>query len=560
MTRWFTRVLGVYVLGVCVLGARIAGPAAAYVTEILIPAGPFHGVHGLSFGPKGELYDGDIMGLTVHRVDIETGNHRPLVGPPDGMADDVAVAPTGTPFAGTIVWTSIAVGRLHARAPDGAVRVVADNLPSINTVVFAPDGRLYATQMGGANALWRIDLSGGAHEKLWDDTGGLNGFVVTADNILYGPQGERGTVIRLDLATRDIKVIADGFAWPTAVKMDRAGTLYVGDLEAGTVWTLDKDTGAKALLATIEPGLDNLTIGPNGKVYVSSITRNGIFEIDPATKAIRTVVRGRLTAPGGVAVLDGATPRIFVADMYSLREVDAASGADRIIAPMSRASVYPSTVSAFREDGKPRLIVTGFYTNVLAIIDPDTGDVLRRETGFAAPRDAIHLDDGSILVAETGAKRLTLLAADGTRRRLGMAFEAPAGLTKAPDGALYVSDAAAGTLLKIDLAADTARIVAGGFGRPEGIAAMADGAVLVVDSKRERLSRVDPATGKIERIADALAVGLEAPPPYDPTWIHNGVAVDAAGAIYLTSDRHAALYKLAPKPTRTLFRRSADNR
>ena len=146
-------------------------------------------MHGLAFGPDGALYAGDIMGSTVHRVDAETGYHRAAVQSPLGLADDVAFAPEGTPYAGTMVWTGVAVGKLYAKAPGGEPRVLADNLPSINTVGFAPDGRLYATQVGRSKTLWSVDLSSNTPpRKLWDDTGGLNGFVIAPDGYLYGPR------------------------------------------------------------------------------------------------------------------------------------------------------------------------------------------------------------------------------------------------------------------------------------------------------------------------------------------------------------------------------------
>jgi sugar lactone lactonase YvrE len=540
----------------------LAAPARAYVPEVLIPAGPFHGVHGLAFGTKGELYAADIMGLTVHRIDVATGRHRPEVGPPLGMADDVAVAPAGTPHAGTLVWTSIAVGRLYAKSPGGEPRVVADNLTSINTVGFHPDRRLFGTQMGGPNALWQFDLSGkGKHRKVWDDTGRLNGFVIAPDGFLYGPRTDTRSVIRLDLATLEVKTIAEGFGWPVGVKMDRNGVLYVADLDTGTVTRLEKDTGAKEVLATLAPGLDNLAIGPDGLIYASSPTQNGVFAIDPATKSVRAVARGRLTAPGGVAVLeDGAKPRLFVADLFSLREVDTATGADRVIAPAGDASMYPATVSAHRDGGgAPRLIVTSFYTGLLAIIDPDSGEFLRREGGFTAPRDAVHLGDGTILVAETGAKRLTVLGADGSRVPLALTLQEPVGLARGADGTVYVTDATTGTLHTIDVASARTTGIASGFGRPEGVAVMADGRALVVDSLKGRLVRVDSATGEQVRIADQIAIGIEPPAPQPAVWIHNGVAADAAGNIYLPSDKQTALYRLAPNPTRSIFRKSPEN-
>lgn len=542
------------------LALSTAAPAAAQTraSEVLIPAGPFHGVHGLAFTADGTLLAADIMGMTVHAVNVANGTRRVFVGPTEGMADDVAVAPPNTPHAGTVAWTGVAVGRLYARDPGGKARLVAENLPNINTVGFAPDGTLYATQIGAtANALWRIDLSGaGGHEKVWDGTAGLNGFVIAPDGYLYGPQAELGRVIRLDLATLDFKVIAEGFTWPTGVKMDlsggpNTGALYAVDFEAGSVHRIDKDTGAVETLAVLEPGLDNLAVGPNGKVYVSSITRNGIFEIDPGLKAVRAVVQGRLTAPGGVAVVDGAGtaggPLVFVADMFSLRAVDGRTGEMRTLAWPGKVSLYPSNVSAAVVNGRPTAVVTSWFTGTLAVLDGTSGEVIRRETGLAQPHDTVMLADGAILVAETGAKRLTHVAPDGIRTPRPMAFTAPVGLALAADGAVFVTDAGTGQVLRSAPPFDAVTVVAGGFGRPEGVAVMPDGTLAVVDSARGEVARVDPANGTKDEMVTLVALIAAAPAPFAATWIHNGVAAGADGTLYLPSDRQAALYRIVTK-------------
>ncbi|MDX2223994.1 MAG: hypothetical protein SFV21_14685 [Rhodospirillaceae bacterium] len=547
---------------VIVVAALLAHAGSAWpqtrASEVLIPAGPFHGVHGLAFAADGTLLAADIMGMTVHAVNVANGARRVLVGPTAGMADDVAVAPPGTPNAGTVVWTGVAVGRLYARDTSGKVRVVAENLPAINTVGFAPDGPLYATQFDDrGNVLWRIDLSGGgAHEKVWEDTKGLNGFVIAPDGYLYGPQADLGRVIRLDLNTLDIKVIATGFTWPTGVKMDLSGgpndgTLYAVDFEAGALHRIDKGSGAVETLAMLEPGLDNLAVGPNGKVYVSSITRNGIFEVDPATRIVRAVAQGALTAPGGVAVVDGASesrgPLVFVADMFSLRAIDGRTGAMRTLAWPGKVSLYPSNVSAAVLNGRPAAVVTSWFTGTLAVLDGTSGEVLRRETGLAQPHDTVMLADGAILVAETGAKRLTHVAPDGARTARPMVFNAPVGLALAANGAVFVTDAGTGQVLRSAPPFDAVTVVAGGLGRPEGIAVMPDGRLAVVDSARGEVAAIDPATGAKDELVTLVALIPTAPAPFAPTWIHNGVAAGADGTLYLPSDRQAALYRIVTK-------------
>jgi sugar lactone lactonase YvrE len=401
------------------------------------------------------------------------------------------------------------------------------------------------------NVLWEFDLTdpkagGRPPQKLWDETGGLNSFVVR-DNTIVGPQGDTGAIIRFDLATHEVKTIASGLKWPTAVKTDAKGQLYAVDLEAGTVHRIDAEKGAAPVIATLEPGLDNFSVGANGKLYISSITRNGIFEIDPATGAERTITRGHLTAPGGVAVAgSGETARVYVADMFTLRAVHPRTGAVETVIPMSREGIYPGAVSAHAGPNGDHLILTSWFVGRLEVRDRLSGAVVRTEKDLSAPRDALELDDGSLLVAETGAHRLLRIHADGSRSALPAAFADPVGLARAGDS-VFVTDAWSGTLSRVDVRSGQASLVANGFGRPEGVAVRPDGKVLVVDSLKQTVVAVDPATGTQSVVATVVPVGLEGPPPQNPAWIHNGVAVTGDGMVYVSSDTRAALYAFSPR-------------
>jgi sugar lactone lactonase YvrE len=534
---------------------------AQYVARIAVPPGPFHGVHGLAFGPDSKLYAGDIMGASVYRVNVETGAARVEIPAPMGMADDVAFAPVGTPFAGTMVWTGVGTGKLYARAPGGKPRVIADKLPSVNTVGFAPDGRLFVTQTGPANkTLWQVDLSGAlAPKQIWDGTGGLNGFVIAADGYLYGPQADLGTVIRLDLATMETKVLADGFQWPTAVEMDSKGALYVLDFNAGTVSRVNTETGEKSVLVTIEPGLDNMAMGPVGsahtdKLYISSIGRNGIFELDTTTNKLRTVTEGKLTAPGGVTVLgEGDATRVYIADMFTLREVNPITGSVRSVMPISGTGSYPATVNKAVMDGRDVLITGSWFSGRLQVIEPASGNILREISGLKSPHDAVMLPDGDVLVAEAGAGRIMRIAADGTQSVLAADLQWPTGLALGAD-TLYVSDSGAGTVTAITVATGAKKILAQGLKQPEGLALLKNGRLVVTEPGAENVLGIDVATGKMSEITTRTPIGLKVEAPLPATWIFNGIAEGSDGSLYLPSDVQSALYvlQLGGGPTSSL--------
>ena len=527
---------------------------AGYEARTLIPPGPFHGVHGLDFGPDGALYAGDIMGSMIHRVDIETGEHRPEVSSPFGMADDIGFAPQGTPFAGTLVWTSVALGKLYARAPGGAPRLIGDNLPSINTVGFAPDGRLYVTQTGGRHkTLWKVDLSGQSPlEKVWDGTKGLNGFTISNDGFLYGPLADLGHVIRYDLETKTIELIAEGFLWPTAVEMDSKGRLYVLDFDAGTVTRINKITGEKTKIAQMESGLDNMAIGPIGspyadKLYISSIGGNAIYEIDTRTNELRTVVSGHLTAPGGIAVRETKSGyRAYIADMWSLREVDLKTNKVRTITPVSGSSAYPTTVALAKYDKKNVVVTASWFTGRVQIIDPTNGAVLRDERSFEAPHGVAMLSDGSIIVAEASAQKVTQVLPNGERRTISDGFIFPSGIAVTQDQTVFVTDPGNGTVFSLDIVSGQLTTIRDDFKRPEGIAVLSEDRLAVVDSAANTVFELNIVTGDRKPIATNIDLGLTVNPPQPETWIFNGIAVDRNGVLYLPLDTQTSLIALIP--------------
>jgi sugar lactone lactonase YvrE len=528
--------------------------STGYEARTIVPPGPFHGVHGLAFGPDGALYAGDIMGSMIHRVDIESGKHRSEVSSPFGMADDIGFAPHGTPYAGTLVWTSVALGKLYARAPGEKPRLIADNLPSINTVGFAPDGRLYVTQTGGRHkTLWQVDLSGkNPLEKIWDGTMGLNGFTISQDGFLYGPLADLGQVVRFNLENREIKLIADGFQWPTAVEMDSKGRLYVLDFDAGTVTGVNKESGEKTQLAQLESGLDNMAIGPIGspyvdKLYISSIGGNGIYEIDTRTNALRTVVRGQLTAPGGIAVRETESgTRAYIADMFSLREVDVSTRKVRTITPISGSSAYPTTVGHGEYKSKDVIVTGSWFTGRVQIIDPQNGEVLRDERKFAAPHGVGMLKDGSIIVAEASAQKVTQVMPDGERRTIRDGFGFPSGIAVTEDQTIFVTDPGTGTVSSLDIASRELTLIRDDFLRPEGIAVLSEGRLAVVDSLANTVFELNIVTGEKKPIAINVDVGLAVNPPQPETWIFNGIAVDGHGVLYLPLDTQTSLIALTP--------------
>ncbi|ATB28473.1 SMP-30/gluconolactonase/LRE family protein [Melittangium boletus] len=523
-----------------------ASPAKAYRQEEVVAGSPFQGVHGLALDGKGHLLAGNLMGQTVHSVDLSSGKVSTLVGPPLGGADDVAVGPDGS-----IYWTGYFTGQLMRRTPDGKTRVIAKDLPGLNSLAFRRDGRFYVTQLGRGDALWEVDPNGRTPpRKVLSQHGFLNGFQFGPDDRLYGPLLLKQQIARIDVDTGTIEVVAEGFGIPTAVNFDSSReNLYVVDAARGELVRVRVATGAKEVVAKLASGLDNLEVGPDDQVYVSNMVDNDIRVFNPADGSVRTLVEGRLSVPAGLAVApDDPDERLYVADVHALRQVGGRDGMmTQTTRVLSTRMTFPMNVSL----GTKHVVLSSGYLGNIQVLDKATGEVLRTIPNTNGIQGALELPDGTLLVAEASTGRLVRVdtAEPAGTTVLTEGLEGPVGLvadTEATEPGVYVTEVRSGRVTRVRLADGARRTVAKGLKAPEGIARHPDGGLIVAEVGRKRLVRIDPATGRLTVIASGLRIGLPESAGMPPGHIPTGVAVGNSGTIYLSSDVESALYRFVP--------------
>src|SRR3954452_3415132 len=464
-------------------GALDASAQSWEVTK-LVPGSAFHGVHGLGIDKSGRLFDGSVAGATLYEVDYANGTAKVAVAAPEGMADDIAFAPDGT-----MAWTGFLTGDLYSRKGDGPLKKLASGLPGINSLAYRKDGRLYATQVFLGDALYEIDTEGAKPpRKIMEKMGGLNGFEFGPDDKLYGPLWFKGQVARVDVDKAELTVVADGFKIPAAANFDSKGNLWVVDSALGQLVRVDPKTGAKEMVAQLKPSLDNLAIDDKDRIFVSNMADNGIQEVDPETGAARQVIVGKLALPGGIGVVsDGGKDTIYIADVFAYRTVDGATGEVSEPARMHADGVtleYPMSATANADE----VILSSWFTGTVQVIDRKTGSTREMMHDFKAPHDAIRLADGSILVNELGTKSLVRVSGEhGKDRNVVIAtLEGPVGLAGGPSGEVYVTEAFAGLVSKVDGAGQTT-VVAKDLKMPEGIARASDGKLIVAEVGAKRI-------------------------------------------------------------------------
>lgn len=546
MRRWlYSSLIASILLG---SSQAVAAPPPAYRQEVVVAGSPFQGVHGLVVDGKGHLLASNLLGQTVHSVDLSTGAVSTLVGPPKGGADDVTLGPDGS-----IYWTGYFSGELMRRTPKGKTRVIARDLPGLNSLAFRGDGRLYVTQLGRADALWEVDPDGKKKPRqVLAAPGFLNGFEFGPDDRLYGPLLLKGQVVRVDVDTGKIEVVAGGFMMPTAVNFDASRQhLFVVDAVRGELVRVRVATGEKKVVAQLPTGLDNLAVGPDDRVYVSNMVDNDIRVVNPADGSVKSVVTARLTVPAGLAVApDDADEQLYVADVYALRRVGGRDGKiHQTTRVLSTPMVFPMHVSL----GAKHVVLSSAYLGSLQVLDRATGAVLRTIPNINGVQGAIELNDGTLLVAEATTGRLVRIdkAEPAGVTVLTEGLKGPVGLVRdleGPEPGVYVTEVRSGRVTRVRLSDGEQRTVAKGLRAPEGIACHPDGSLIVAEVGRKRLVRIDPATGRSTVLATGLRIGLPESQGLPPGYVPTGVAVGRSGTIYVSSDVESALYRFVPAP------------
>ena len=531
-----------------------APPPKEYSQQFLVPGSWFHGVHGLAFNKDDQLFAGSVIGQTLYRVQVDSGDVDRVIDPPTGMADDIAFADDGT-----MAWTAFLIGKVYIRKPNGKTIEVAQGLSGPNSLAFGKDGRLFVTEVFLGDALYEIDiknvdkpdfkpLARNELRRIGEKLGGLNGFEVHKDDgFLYGPLWFKGEIVKVNLETGATEVIASGFKIPAAANIDpqNRDNLYVVDTGTGGIWSVSLTSKAKKLVASMKPGLDNLAFDSRGRLFVTSMTDNGVYLVDKQTGAHRTIVEGKLAVPADLAVTsEGGKDTVHVADVFSYRTVDGANGdVTDVLRVHGETHAYPIGISV----GPKNVLLSSWFSNTVEKVDRKTGKLVATLGEFAAPVDAVEFADGTIYVAELASGNLVKVSADGKERSTVMKeLRGPVAMVHGAGPLIYITEISAGVVTEIDVAAGTRKVVADNLTGPEGIDLGPDGKLYVAEVGQKRVVSIDPATGAKTVIASNLDIGLAPFPGGPPALVPTGVAVGRTGIVYVSADIRNSLYKLTP--------------
>ncbi len=351
-------------------------------------------------------------------------------------------------------------GRILELTLDGAApRVILENVPSPNAMEFGPDGLLYFPVMD-ANEIWRIDVDAegpAVPQVVATELGVPDSVKFDTDGTIVSTQVFSGQVLRVDPRTGTKTVLAQlDPSLDNCTFMD--GRLFVSSFTGAITEILADGATRTALPGGLNWPLD-LAIGADGALYVADGTFFYRLQADGTKQVIGTLftpgypgfTRGLVASGPGefvVTTANGAVAR------YRIR-----AGEHHVLAD-GLDQLYGVDLAA---DGSPVVVEQG-TGRVLAI---RTGGTEVLATGLDVPVGVVAAPGGAILVSEAG--RVATLSG-GPAETLVDELERPQGLL-IRDGRLYIVDSGLKAVVEFDLGTGARHTIATGLpvGAPPGV-------------------------------------------------------------------------------------------
>jgi sugar lactone lactonase YvrE len=513
-------------------GPKVLDPS--YKVVRLVKDTLFPGCNGATIGMDGALYVVHTGDGTTTRIDLKTMKATRFVSPYGGtfITDDITSDDKGNFYS---TGTTPLVGEVYRVDKNGMKTVIAKGLLAPNGIQYNKrTGRLFTSECFQANRVFELDPTGVNEPRLLVKENVIavpEGFDFDPDtNDLIIPDMGTGKILRVNPDTGDITVIAEKFAAPIALKVGPDKMAYFPEL-GGAVYRLSLDGQKREKLAQLPPGLDNLAITAEGRLFITGYWDATVYEVatDGSGKFKTLFPKGPNTI-GGILIKND---KILISDAIMIRSVE-------------KGNYVPTKLNAWAAHGMPlplgladgpgdQIFWPDAVNNAVAIGDPAKGEFKAIAGGLNRPMAVLMSQSApKVYVAEYGAGQITEVSlTDGAKTALATGFEGPLALAII-DNTLYVAEGKAGRISKVDLANGNKEIfLVGIFGMVGALGNDGAGNLLALDGAGKKLFRINPKTLAISIVAENLPVGYILLGSYPPVGFAMPMAISPKGDIYL---------------------------
>lgn len=240
-------------------------------------------------------------------------------------------------------------------------------------------------------------------------------------------------------------------------------------------------------------------------------------------------------APTGLSLIAGnGGDELYVVNGDSLSR---AGVRDFEISQMAKTGTQPIDSPTQVWANARYLVLASETTGTVQKIERETGRLVFEIKGLKAPRGAVELGDGSILIAESGTGNIVKYSGKSGDPVTVLAggLATPSGMASAGSG-IYVTETGAGLILRIDPATGRRSIVSQGLKGPEGIAVDNNGRLVVMEMATKRLLSIDTVSGATTTLFVDLPIG--------PNKLQTGLAAGSDQTVYFTSVTEGAVFRV----------------
>ena len=148
-------------------------------------------------------------------------------------------------------------------------------------------------------------------------------------------------------------------------------TVYNVDRNNGQMWAVERVTGAKLWTATFgRQGID-LTVGPDGTIYVGGYDNGAIYKVNPTTQAVTTLVNPAASLAGLHGLNYDFANNVILATSASAGNVVSVNPSTGALTTLVTGLNQP--IDAMRFAGDPRIYITIRSNWTIAMFTPSTG-------------------------------------------------------------------------------------------------------------------------------------------------------------------------------------------
>ncbi len=420
------------------------------------------GADDVAVAPDGEVYWTEPFSGTVKKL-TAGGGIVPIAQLPPG-ANGITISPDGRIYVNTTILSDT----LWEVYPDGAApRLIAQDLGFPNAMDVGPDGFLYIPSWVVHKTVLKVNPDTG------ETTTAATGFQAPL-SVRFDPRGRLHVldqiahrIVRVDLATGAQRLVTDIPPNADNFDFDSAGHLYVSSAEDGAIRRLKSNGRLEEITPAgmILPGGLAVREGPHGKdeLFVGDMFTLRKFDVIGGKARPREVEHIRFMDPASVITVQSVANAANGSDL--ILSTWFFGGGVQIWDPVSHTAVatyrdlaFPLNAIAFDGDIAVAELATG---RVLRLSDRSTlGSGFTVPTGLAAIGDDLYVADFATGAVSKIVEHGTPLPAPVV---VATGLAAPEGLTVDTDGGLLVAETGAGRISKIDLATGTVTAVAAGL-------------------------------------------------------------------------------------------------